>query len=67
MTFRHSLSGCAATLRLFEISAPLRQHPSIRLILTNLFYLIVIFGLLLVSPSENKEISHYSYLEQMVE
>ena len=50
-----------------EIFVEVRKKWFFRLILANLFYIIVIFGLLLVIAREKKEISYYSNLEQMME
>ena len=52
---------------LMEIFVEVRKKWFFRLILANLFYIIVIFGLLLVIAREKKEISYYSNLEQMME
>lgn len=60
---RKSLSG----VLLNETFVKLRKRWFFRFILTNLFYIIVIFGLSLVIAKEKKEISYYSNVEQIME
>ncbi len=60
---RKSLPGVV----LKETFVKVRKKWLFRLILANLFYIVVIFGLLLVIAREKKEISYYSNLEQIME